>query len=315
MVSGGNNVNDGALPAEDVMVASKGQLGLEGPNTEDDGEQQQKIQGDDEGDDKEGEEEVDDDDGDDDDDEDEWDDDADPGYVTFPITEAEFYRLEEAAMKEAHREARRAALAAKFGMEYADEDGDADLEDKDLEMKEVEALLKHAPVPQSPQSPRVEVPVEVDLAGSLVAEADAPIWPKDAQAYAFSQAGDDEEYQSFIQGVEAASSDRDTSISMGLSDVPAIKSPGRGHPKGGDKHSLAGNSSSGEVSARIHEITTGHFGQPYGSLGSSGGLDSATSDVSDPDADSDDEGLAEALNSDGQRTGEVLECFHLKVCD
>jgi len=294
----GSNTGDGSIPQK------KTQEELEGHEGNGDGDYHE-VEADHEP------EEYDD--GDDDDD-DEWDDDADPGYVTFPITEAEFYSLEEAAMREAHVEVGRAALAAKFGLEY--EDG---ADDKDIEMREAEALLKHAPLPKGPQSPRVEVPLGVDLAGSLVAEADAPLWPKDAQAYAFSQAGDDEEYQSYVQGVEAASSDRETSISMGLSDVPVIKPSGRAHSKSSsDKQGLAGAAfavtSGDNTSARIHEIATGRFGHHGESYSCSGGVDSATSDVSDPDADTDDDDLAVVLNqSPQQAAAEELECFYLKV--
>jgi hypothetical protein len=42
---------------------------------------------------------------------DEWDDDDDPGYVAFPVSDQEFYDLEEEAMEAAHR----AALVVKLG--------------------------------------------------------------------------------------------------------------------------------------------------------------------------------------------------------
>lgn len=248
---------------------------------------------------------------------DEWENDADPGYVAYPITEAEFYELEKEAMEAAHR----ASLAAEFGKDFIgvdddEEGGTSGSKSQDAGMKEAEALLKKAPVPDGPTSPKVEVPPEVGGGGSWVAAAEAAVWPRHADDFAFSQSGDDEEYQSYIHGVDASTSEKDTSVGpldqcgTGPHRVPWGLSQGckQAPPsQGSGDHS--------EVCARILELSlSGQFGAPCASTSIDRRNSADTSDVSDPDVASSTEDEDEGDKGHRHRCGpEDLECFHMKV--
>lgn len=247
---------------------------------------------------------------------DEWEDDADPGYVTYPMSEAEFYALEKEAMEAAHR----AELAAQFGKDFKlddEEGGEADGED--VGMKEAEALLKKAPIPSGPDSPQLVVPreVQVDGGGSLLAGAEAAVWPRHADDFAFSQDGDEDE--SYLQAVDAINSEKDMSVgALDLSGVALMRS--QWGAEASHKYHSANKSSSSrdqlEASARILEMSLGaQFGVPCRASSSAEDRSAArnsddTSDVSDPDVASSEEG---ADDEHGLHGHEVLECFHLKV--